>query len=296
MVTPLPARTHNRATARVVLVLIAVLAVVPSLAVPNAEAATTVVKVGQGPSGGASQRFNPAVVTVSAGDSIRWEWFSGSHDVQSENAAGLSSGPKGGMSGAGQSYSYTFTRTGTYTYYCDNHAGPGDADLDEIDRSIADGKMVGKVIVQPAVGGGLSLQSQPIRFPAASLSGLEQTLDAEPTTWQAGDTTGLGNGWNITISGGDFSGPGASSIPIDRMSVRLLQTNIQVLSGNTAPLTRVPAFQPLANSVPTQILRAGAGTGMGTYTFAPEFRLALPPSLPIGDYAAHFVVTIVSGP
>ena len=200
------------------------------------------------------------------------------------------------MNSSGESYTHTFTQPGTYTYYCDNHAGSSDADPDKVDGSIADGKMVGKVIVQPAVGGGLSLQSQPIRFPAASLSGLEQTLDAEPTTWQAGDTTGLGNGWNITISGGDFSGPSASSIPIDRMSVRLLQTNIQVLSGNTAPLTRVPAFQPLANSVPTQILRAGAGTGMGTYTFAPEFRLALPPSLPIGDYAAHFVVTIVSGP
>ena len=71
-------------------------------------AATTIVKVGQSSSGTAAQRFNAASITITAGDTVRWEWFNGAHDVQGYNVPGLSSGPRAGIDTAGETYSFTF--------------------------------------------------------------------------------------------------------------------------------------------------------------------------------------------
>ena len=109
-------------------------------------------KVGQLNGGtGSAQQYNSASISVVRGDTVRWEWFNGTHDIQSANAPGLSPGPRAGFNSLGQVYQYTFNTAGTYTYYCDEHAGPGDADLANINQSLADGKMVGKVVVTAPV-------------------------------------------------------------------------------------------------------------------------------------------------
>ncbi len=260
-------------------------------------AATTVVKVGQNSAGSAAQRFNAASITITAGDTVRWEWFNGAHDVQGYNYPGWSSGAKGGINSAGETYSFTFPTAGTYTYYCDEHAGPGDADPANIDQNLAN-KMVGKITVLPAgepPPPGLSVQSGPVSFGSVVITGLNHDVDAAPVTWRASDATGSGNGWRVTISGGQFTA-GTAVIPASNLRVRLLQTRITTISGNTAPLTQAGSYQPLSQTTPMNLLRAATGAGMGVYDFAPDFRLTVPASVRQGAYTADLVVTIVSGP
>ncbi|MBA4181392.1 MAG: hypothetical protein C0506_12445 [Anaerolinea sp.] len=290
----LPSLFHQRRA--LLLALVALAAALVLLAAPrSANAATTTVRVGQNASGAAAQRFNPASITISSGDTVRWEWFNGSHDIQSTNAPGLSSGPRAGFNSPGQAYQYAFTTAGTYTYYCDEHAGPSDAELDKIDQSLAGGKMVGKIVVQQAAGGSLSLSARPVTFPAVALSGMDQDIDAALQTWRASDARGTGAGWNVTITGANLTS-GAQVIPADRVKVRLLQSRITIVSGNTAPQTQIADYEPLNPAAPLKLLRASAGTGMGTYDFIPDFRLTLPASTWLGEYTAALVVTVNSGP
>lgn len=258
-------------------------------------AATTAVKVGQDSSGAAAQQFNPASITIIAGDTVRWEWFDGAHDVQGYNVPGLSSGARGGIDTPGETYSFTFSTAGTYTYYCDEHAGPGDADPAKIDDNLAT-KMVGKITVFPAGSPpGLAVQAGPVSFPEVTLTGLDQAVDAGAVTWRASDARGSGDGWRVTISGGQFTA-GSATIPASNLRVRLLQTRITTVSGNTAPQTQVSSYQPLSASGPLTLLRASAGAGMGVYDFGPDFRFTVPASAKQGAYSAGIVVTIVSGP
>lgn len=308
----------------------ALLVTLPLAAAPEpAEAATTVVKVGQTASGAAGRSFNAASITIRAGDTVRWEWFNGAHDIQSANAPGLSSGPRAGIDTAGETYSFTFPTAGTYTYYCDDHGGLGDADPAVINQNLTT-KMVGKVVVTagstttptatatatvsgtatppatatpaatatptpPPTGGSRSLSTKPIAFPAVSLTGAAQDADAVPQTWRASDTTGTGAGWSVTLTGANFTGA-SGAILSTNLKVQLLQSKVITVSGNTAPQTQVTAFQPLSPTAPLKLLRALAGTGMGTYDFVPDFSLTVPASTPLGDYAASLVVTINSGP
>ena len=108
-------------------------------------AATVIVRAGQQNGGTAPEReFNAASITIYAGDTVRWEWFDDEHDIVAYDGSYRS--PV--LDGAGQSYQRAFSVAGTFTYYCDIHAGPGDADPARIDERIADGKMVGKIVVQ----------------------------------------------------------------------------------------------------------------------------------------------------
>ncbi len=110
-----------------------------------AQAATVIVQAGQQNGGTAPERqFNAASITIQTGDTVRWEWFADEHDATAYD--GSWSSPL--LNGPGQSFERTFATAGTFAYYCDRHAGPSDARPDRIDQSIAEGKMVGKIVVQ----------------------------------------------------------------------------------------------------------------------------------------------------
>ncbi len=79
--------------------------------------------------------FNPPEVHVKVGQTVRWVWVSGSHNVVS----GTSCTPDGNFTsgssteGPGSQFDHTFDAAGTFPYYCDPHCSIG---------------MVGKVIVE----------------------------------------------------------------------------------------------------------------------------------------------------
>lgn len=91
-------------------------------------------------------KYEPAEITITAGDAVRWKNVSiMPHTVTADPAlarkAGHASLPAGaepfnsGMIGPGKSFEHTFTVAGTYKYFCIPHETMG---------------MVGKVIVKPA--------------------------------------------------------------------------------------------------------------------------------------------------
>lgn len=77
--------------------------------------------------------FEPATITIKAGESVTWKWSSGTHDVKS----GATCAPDGKFSSgdpeAGATFEHKFDTAGTFDYFCSVHCGSG---------------MVGKVIVQ----------------------------------------------------------------------------------------------------------------------------------------------------
>lgn len=111
------------------------------------DSATALVRVGA-PEG--ERLFEPAVTTISAGDTVTWAHAYGEHDVTSASPAApryQSLGGEGGMPERTTSFSRVFNTPGVYTYYCTEHADEDEASPGQIDASIADGEMVGKIVV-----------------------------------------------------------------------------------------------------------------------------------------------------
>jgi plastocyanin len=78
-------------------------------------------------------QFDPADVTIKAGETVTWTNNEGvAHDVEKTGGPGpsFSSGPEGGMK-EGDSFSQTFDQPGTYEYVCRVHA-PGMAGTVEV--------------------------------------------------------------------------------------------------------------------------------------------------------------------
>ena len=78
-------------------------------------------------------QFDPADVTIAAGETVTWTNNEGvPHDVEKTSGPGrkFSSGPEGGMM-EGDTFEQTFDRPGTYEYVCRVHA-PGMAGTIEV--------------------------------------------------------------------------------------------------------------------------------------------------------------------
>ncbi len=144
-------------------------------AVATAQAATTTVQVGQQNGGtAAASQFNAASITISAGDTVHWTWFSNTfgHTVTSYDETGsVPDWQSPVLNGSGQSFDHTFTTAGVYTYYCSIHATRADADPANIDANIAAGLMVGKITVTSSSVGGIASVPDVTQLPAASASG-----------------------------------------------------------------------------------------------------------------------------
>ena len=143
-------------------------------------------------------------------------------------------------------------------------------------------------------GGSLSVITHPVDFGTLSLTGLEQTIDTQPSPWTAADARGTGAGWNVTVSSTDFASAGGT-ITVDNSKLRLPDANIVTVSGNTAPTSQVTTYQPLSTS-PLVILSAVLGAGKGTYDFTPDMRQIVPADVAPGTYEAFLTVSINSGP
>jgi plastocyanin len=72
----------------------------------------------------ASNVFDPAIVTVKAGETVTWVWSEGSglHNVVPDDAEPVSSGA---LQEGPATYEYTFQTPGRYRYYCEAHGAPG---------------------------------------------------------------------------------------------------------------------------------------------------------------------------
>jgi len=143
-------------------------------------------------------------------------------------------------------------------------------------------------------GGSLSVTTNPVDFGTLSLTGLEQTIDTQPTPWTAADARGTGTGWNVTVSSTDFASA-SGTITVDNSKIRLQDVNVVTVSGNAPPTSLVTSYQPMSTS-PLAVLSAAIGNGKGTYDLTPDMRQIVPADITPGVYEAFLTVSINSGP
>lgn len=87
--------------------------------------------------------YEPPALAVEQGTEVTWQWEEGIHDVVSVDGSFASE------VGTGLVFRHTFERPGIYYYYCTVHAQPSQAN----EEGIANGFMVGKVVVEGAEAG-----------------------------------------------------------------------------------------------------------------------------------------------
>lgn len=77
----------------------------------------------------AENTFSPQAVTVKVGQTVRWVWRGGSHNVVSGAKAGTvcteDGNFKSGAAVAGGTYDKKFEVAGTFPYYCEPHCAVG---------------------------------------------------------------------------------------------------------------------------------------------------------------------------
>lgn len=234
----------------VVAVLAGALAMVRGNAVP----AAVLVAVGQGNSGTAkADQYNPAAIGIAAGDTVRWEWFGGTHDVTSftETAPGTPEWQSDLIRAAGHFFERQFAVPGAYTYYCSIHALPEDAAPAVIDANIAAGKMVGKVVVSAPVTPSPSPSPSPTAAPTASPTPTPQAASPSPTP-AASATPAVTPSASPAPTGASTPTPSPSGTPVASSTpaptVAPTATPIPVETSTPAP-TEDP--QPTATLAPT---------------------------------------------
>ncbi len=154
----------------------------------------------------------------------------------------------------------------------------------------------GSVAATVTIAGGGLTNTTPgsIPFPDVSLTGADALLNASVGAFRAIDARGPGAGWNVTVTSTDFTST-TGGIAVANFKIRLPQSSIVKISGNTSPVSAVTSYQPLGTTA-LKICSAGTGQGLGTYDYTPDFQLAVPAQTLAGTYQAVVTVSINSGP
>ena len=291
----------KRLSLRLLLLSGGLLAILALAAAPRpAEAATTVVQVGQVNGGTANaNRYNAASISVAPGDTVRWQRFSGNHNVTSAVVpAGEATFrfPATGSMVAATNYDLVVNTAGTYTYYCSIHANASDATLANIDGNISGNSlMVGKVVVQAASSASVAN----LALPAVAYSHSAQSSSG---TMTVAATNGAATGFSVTILASAFaySGPNAgTSIPAANFSITSAATPVmtagQAVDGTGGP--KVPTVSPVGTlDSARKTVQANAGFGVGTYTQALGVTLSIPAQSRAGTYTDTLTTTIAAAP
>ena len=141
----------------------------------------------------------------------------------------------------------------------------------------------------------LSITSAAISFPSVSLNGADQTVNGSTSAWQA-DASGETGGWNLTVASADFDNGAGKTIAVANLEIRLLDSNISLVSGDAAvPISTQITFTSLSGSA-LKIASAAVGEGNGVYDLTPDFRLTVPAETFTGSYSATVTIAIGTGP
>jgi hypothetical protein len=150
-------------------------------------------------------------------------------------------------------------------------------------------------------GGALSLSSAATPTFSAALDGTDKAASFTlPMTLT--DATGLGDGWNVTLTSTQFSTGGVTP--------RTLATNASTVTGSTAACVDgstctapdnaigYPLNVPAAEVAPAgvKLFNASVGKGMGKFTLTPTVAVAVPANVYAGEYTSTLTVAGVSGP
>jgi hypothetical protein len=132
-----------------------------------------------------------------------------------------------------------------------------------------------------------------------SLTG-EDVVATTTQTFDVGDATGSGAGWNITATSTSFRA-GSRTLPSTAVTVLSVPSVACDPGASCTAATNgvsYPYTLPAGVSAPTatKIFSAAANTGLGNQTVTLVFQLAIPASAFAGNYSSTWTYTLVSGP
>ena len=141
----------------------------------------------------------------------------------------------------------------------------------------------------------LGITSAPITFPSTTLNGTDQTVTGSTSAWAADAATETG-GWHVNVSSTDFTNAESKTIDVSNFQIRLLDTNIVRVSGDTnKPTSNQTSFASLSGTS-LKIASAAVSEGQGVYDLTPDLQLGVPAEAYTGSYTATVTITIVVGP
>jgi len=138
---------------------------------------------------------------------------------------------------------------------------------------------------------------------SATLNGTDQTSTAT-ATFDVGDATGSGAGWNITATSTTFSSGSGGNTKLLSTSATTVQTAPTVACDTNVtctPATNAISFPfvlPAGGNAPTaqKLYNAAVSSGMGNQTVSASFRLTIPGNTYAGTYASTWTYSLVSAP
>ena len=151
--------------------------------------------------------------------------------------------------------------------------------------------------------GSLAFVSSPssVNF-AATLNGTDQTVTSAQT-FDVGDATGSGTGWNVTATSTTFSTGGGTPRTLSTsattvQSAPTVACDASVTCTTATNAISYPFVLPAGTSAPTaqKLYNAAANTGMGNQTVTASFRLAVPANTYAGSYSSTWTYSLASAP
>jgi hypothetical protein len=149
------------------------------------------------------------------------------------------------------------------------------------------GGTLGFVAAPASTGFGVSLTGQDV-------------VGTATQTFDVGDATGSGAGWNVTATSTSFT-TGSHSLAPTSITVQAVPTVACDSGASCTTATNgvsYPYTLPAGATAPTatKIFSSGANTGLGNQTLTLVLRLAIPANAFAGSYSSTWTYTIVSGP
>ena len=149
-------------------------------------------------------------------------------------------------------------------------------------------------------GGALTLTSPGSASLSATLTGADQVATGSLGKSTVKDATGSGAGWNVQISGTQFTTGGATPRTLPTTALGITGMTANSVAGR-APTNSVSygtgIVVPLGSSVtPVKIYNAAADSGMGTFDLTPNVALTVTADTYAGNYASNLTISVVAGP
>jgi hypothetical protein len=149
-------------------------------------------------------------------------------------------------------------------------------------------------------GGGVTIATPGAVNLSATLSGADQVVAGTLGASRVKDASGLGQGWQVQVSGTLFTTGGAAprTLAADALSVvgvgagkvagKMPTNSVSYGGGITVPLG--------ASVTPVKIYNAAGDSGMGTFDLTPNVALSVPADAYAGSYASDITISVVAGP
>jgi hypothetical protein len=149
-------------------------------------------------------------------------------------------------------------------------------------------------------GGALTLTAPGTASLSATLTGADQVATGSLGKATVKDATGSGAGWNVTLSGTQFTTGGATPRTLPTTALEVTGVTAATVAGR-APTNSVSygagLTVPLGASVtPVKIYNAAAASGMGTVDLTPAVALDVAADTYAGTYSSNLTVSVVAGP